>query len=79
VSQIIAVVVAGLKQGGSGIALPLGYYTIVGEPEVMAVGSLAKKYNAFTTSQVRSQPGADPAQRISARANPMPFIRSLAV
>ena len=53
VPKIMAAVEAGLKQGGLGIAFPLGYYTIVGSPEVMAVGSLAKKYNTFATSHVR--------------------------
>jgi hypothetical protein len=48
--KVTAAVEAGLKQGGLGIAFPLGYYSIVGGPEVMAVGSLAKKYNALPSA-----------------------------
>ncbi len=51
--KVMSAIEEGLKQGGLGIAFPLGYYTVVGSPEVMAVGSLAKKYNTFTTSHVR--------------------------
>ena len=43
----------GLKAGGLGIAFPIGYYSIVGSPEVMAVGGLVKKYDTFATSHVR--------------------------
>ena len=51
--SIMDAIETGLKQGGLGIAFPLGYYSIVGSPEVMAVGSVAKKYNTFATSHVR--------------------------
>jgi dihydroorotase-like cyclic amidohydrolase len=50
---IMAAVEEGLKQGGLGISFPLGYYSVVGSPEVMAVAGLAKKYETFVTSHVR--------------------------
>jgi hypothetical protein len=48
-----AAVEQGLKQGGLGIGFPIGYYTIVGSPDVMSVASLARKYRTFITSHVR--------------------------
>ena len=50
---IMEAVEKGLKQGGVGIAFPIGYYSIVGSPEVMTVASLAKQYDSFMTSHVR--------------------------
>ena len=50
---ILEAIEEGLKQGGLGIAFPLGYYSVVGSPEVRAVAGLAKKYNSFLTSHVR--------------------------
>lgn len=43
----------GLKQGALGIGFPIGYYTIVGGPDVMSAASLAKKYHTFITTHVR--------------------------
>ncbi|WP_066961693.1 amidohydrolase family protein [Microbulbifer sp. Q7] len=51
--KILAAVEEGLKQGGIGIGFPIGYYTVVGSPEIMAVTGLAKKYNVPITSHVR--------------------------
>ena len=51
--RILTAVEDGLKQGGLGVAFPLGYYSIVGSPEVMNVAGLIKKYNSFATSHVR--------------------------
>ena len=42
-----------LKQGALGIAYPIGYYSVVGSPEVMAVTSLAAKYDLPITTHVR--------------------------
>ncbi len=42
-----------IKQGALGIAYPIGYYTVVGSPEVYAVTSLAGKYNLPITTHVR--------------------------
>lgn len=53
VSSIVEAVEKGLNQGGLGVAFPLGYYTIVGSPEVMEIGKMAKKQNTFITSHVR--------------------------
>ena len=53
VPLVVNAVENGLDQGGLGVAFPLGYYTIVGSPEVMAVGQMAKKHNTFITSHVR--------------------------
>lgn len=50
---VLAAVEQGLKQGGLGVAFPLGYYTVVGSPEVMAVAGLANQYDSFITSHVR--------------------------
>lgn len=50
---IMEAIEAELKQGGFGIAYPIGYYTRVGSPEVMAVTSLAAKYNVPITTHVR--------------------------
>jgi N-acyl-D-aspartate/D-glutamate deacylase len=50
---VLSAVEKGLKQGGLGIAFPIGYYTVVGSPEVMRVAGLANKYGAFITSHVR--------------------------
>jgi hypothetical protein len=52
-STILAAVEDGLKQGGIGISYPIGYYTIAGSPEVMAVAGLAHKYGVPITSHVR--------------------------
>lgn len=43
----------GLKQGGLGVAYPIGYYTIAGSQEVMNVAGLAAKYKVPITSHVR--------------------------
>lgn len=53
VKSVVEAVEEGLDQGGLGVAFPLGYYTIVGSPEVMAVASAAKNHNSFMTSHVR--------------------------
>ena len=50
---IMAAVEAELKKGGLGIAYPVGYYTRVGSPEIMAVSSLAAKYDVPITTHVR--------------------------
>jgi N-acyl-D-aspartate/D-glutamate deacylase len=50
---IMAAIEKELKQGGLGIAYPVGYYTRVGSPEMMAVTSLAAKYNLPITTHVR--------------------------
>ena len=50
---VMAAVEAELKKGGLGIAYPIGYYTLVGSPEVMAVTSLAAKYNVPITTHLR--------------------------
>ncbi len=50
---ILDAVEAELKQGGIGIAYPIGYYTVVGSPEVMAVTGLAAKYDVPITTHVR--------------------------
>ncbi len=50
---IIEAVEEGLKQGGIGIAYPIGYYSVVGSPEVMAVTGLAAKYDLPITTHVR--------------------------
>ena len=52
-AAIMAAVEENLKQGALGIAYPIGYYTVVGSPEVMAVTSLAGKYNLPITVHVR--------------------------
>ena len=50
---ILEAVEHGLKRGAIGISYPLGYYTVTGSPEVMAVASLAAKYNQIITVHVR--------------------------
>ena len=50
---IVDAIEAELKQGGIGIAYPIGYYTVVGSPEIMAVTALAGKYNLPITTHVR--------------------------
>jgi N-acyl-D-glutamate deacylase len=50
---ILAAVEDGLKQGGIGVAFPIGYYTIAGSPEVMAVAGLARDYGVPITAHVR--------------------------
>lgn len=50
---ILEAVEHGLKRGALGVSYPLGYYTVVGEPEVMAVAGLAAKYNQIVTVHVR--------------------------
>ena len=52
-AAVITAVEAELKKGGLGIAYPIGYYTLVGSPEVMAVTSLAAKYDLPITTHVR--------------------------
>ncbi len=52
-AAILDAVEAELKQGGIGVAYPIGYYTVVGSPEVMAVTGLAAKYDVPITSHVR--------------------------
>ncbi|MDM9630482.1 amidohydrolase family protein [Robiginitalea aurantiaca] len=42
-----------IKQGALGIAYPIGYYTVVGSPEINAVTALAGKYNLPITTHVR--------------------------
>ncbi|NDR56668.1 amidohydrolase family protein [Aliiruegeria sabulilitoris] len=50
---IIEAIETELKQGGIGIAYPIGYYTVVGSPELMGVTSLAAKYDVPITTHVR--------------------------
>ena len=50
---ILAAVEENLKQGALGIAYPIGYYSVVGSPEVMAVTGLAAKYDLPITTHVR--------------------------
>jgi hypothetical protein len=50
---IMANVEQGLRQGGIGIGMPVGYYTAVGSPEITQVAGLAKRYDTFITSHVR--------------------------
>ena len=52
-AAIVAAVEENLKQGALGIAYPIGYYTVVGSPEVMVVTALAGKYNLPITTHVR--------------------------
>ena len=52
-AAIVDAVEVELKQGGIGIAYPIGYYTVVGSPEVMAVTGLAAKYDLPITTHVR--------------------------
>lgn len=52
-AAILDAVEAELKQGALGVAYPIGYYTVVGSPEVMAVTGLAAKYDVPITSHVR--------------------------
>jgi len=50
---MLAAVEDGLMQGGLGIGFAIGYYTVVGSPEVMSIAALASKYNSFITTHVR--------------------------
>ncbi len=50
---ILGAIETELKQGALGIAYPIGYYTVVGSPEVMAVTGLAAKYDLPITTHVR--------------------------
>ncbi|MFD1314805.1 amidohydrolase family protein [Namhaeicola litoreus] len=50
---IVDVVEREIKQGAIGIAYPIGYYTVVGSPEIYAVSALAGKYNLPITTHVR--------------------------
>ncbi len=43
----------GLRQGGVGIGLPIGYYTRVGGPEIEKIFALAERYNTFVATHVR--------------------------
>ncbi len=52
-TAILDAVEAELKQGALGVAYPIGYYTVVGSPEVMAVTGLAAKYDVPITTHVR--------------------------
>ena len=52
-AAIMAAVETELKRGGLGISYPVGYYTRVGSPEIMAVAGLAKKYDLPITTHVR--------------------------
>ena len=58
---VLKAVEAGLEQGGLGIAFPLGYYTVVGSPVVMAVAGLANKHRTFITSHVRYLAQTEPS------------------
>jgi hypothetical protein len=51
--NILDAVEAGLKEGGLGVAYPIGYYTIAGSPELAAVAGLAAAYGTPITSHVR--------------------------
>ncbi len=57
-AAIVDAIEAELKQGGIGIAYPIGYYTVVGSPEINAVTALAGKYGVPITTHVRSLPSA---------------------
>lgn len=57
---IVAAVENGLRQGGLGIGFPIGYYTAVGNPEIMAVSAMAKRYDSFITTHVRFLAQAPP-------------------
>jgi hypothetical protein len=50
---IMSNVEKGLRQGGLGIGMPIGYYTAAGSPELVAIATLAKRYDSFITSHVR--------------------------
>jgi N-acyl-D-aspartate/D-glutamate deacylase len=50
---ILEAVEGGLKRGALGISYPVGYYTVTGSPEVMAVAGLAKTFNVPITTHVR--------------------------
>jgi cytosine/adenosine deaminase-related metal-dependent hydrolase len=50
---IIANVEHGLRQGGLGIGMPVGYYTAVGSAEIAEIVALAKRYNSFIATHVR--------------------------
>ena len=52
-AAIMEAVEGELKKGALGIAYPIGYYTLVGSPEIMAVTSLAAKYSVPITTHVR--------------------------
>jgi N-acyl-D-aspartate/D-glutamate deacylase len=52
-AKILEAMEAELKQGGLGIAYPIGYYTVVGSPEVNSVTKLAAKYDLPITTHVR--------------------------
>ncbi len=52
-AAIIEAVEGELQQGALGIAYPIGYYTVVGSPEVMAVTALAGEYDLPVTVHVR--------------------------
>ena len=51
--NILDAVDEGLKQGGLGVAYPIGYYTVAGSPELAAVAGLAAEYGTAITSHVR--------------------------
>ncbi len=52
-AAILDAIEAELKQGGIGVAYPIGYYTVVGSPEVNSVTALAAKYDVPITTHVR--------------------------
>jgi hypothetical protein len=50
---IIANLEDGLRQGGLGIGIPVGYYTGVDGPEIDEIVRLAKRYDTFVAAHVR--------------------------
>ena len=50
---MIASLEHGLRQGGLGIGIPVGYYTAIGDPEINEIVRLAKRYDTFIAAHVR--------------------------
>ena len=50
---IIASLEDGLRQGGLGIGIPVGYYTGVDDPEINEIVLLAKRYDTLIAAHVR--------------------------
>lgn len=59
-SKIVSMVDEGLKEGGLGVGLLLGYSPGSGYKELLAIHGLAAKYNVPVTVHVRSEGDVDP-------------------
>jgi N-acyl-D-glutamate deacylase len=66
VEQIVSMTEQGLKEGGVGVGITLGYAPGTGYKEILAIHTLAAKYNVPTYTHVRSVGDVDPLSAVQA-------------